>query len=54
MREVQELMAMAMPMPMPIVILNSGAGDEHRQIAPEAGVDVELTNPDWMLVCGRR
>ena len=39
MREVQQLMAM------PIVMITSCAGDKHRQIAAEAGVDVYLTKP---------
>ena len=38
-REVQQWMAM------PIVMITSRAGDKHRQIAAEAGVDVYLTKP---------
>ena len=38
-REVQQWMAM------PIVMITSRAGDRHRQIAAEAGVDVYLTKP---------
>ena len=30
---------------MPIVMITSRAGDRHRQIAAEAGVDVYLTKP---------
>ena len=38
-REVQQWMAM------PIVMITSRAGDKHRQIAADAGVDVYLTKP---------
>ena len=38
-REVQQWMAM------PIVMITSRAGDKHRQIAAEAGVDIYLTKP---------
>ena len=38
-REVQQWMAM------PTVMITSRAGDRHRQIAAEAGVDVYLTKP---------
>ena len=39
MREVQQWMAM------PIVMMTPRAGNKHRQIAAEAGVDVYLTKP---------